>query len=648
MEEHSAASAKTVRARVLRAAIAAGALLMLVVGIIGTRLLTVRAAASPAFVQVGSSVEVSNLQARLATYHFQGQHNPNDALTVEIALQPNNQKVTALLNHLYTVGDPLYHHWLTSQQYEQEFVPKVDLSYFTKRGFSIHPSSDSPFLVNLTGTYGMAESAFGVTINNYRDSHGRPVYSYTSLPHVPYTLAGSVAGVIGLENAWQAHPFNNTPHAMVNGKKPSYGGGPGGNGLTPNQIRGIYNVSPVYATTSGQGKTLAVFELSEYTHHDISIYESYFGIPSLTPSDIYVDGGPCDPTLLQGAPCSYGAAEVELDIELQLAVAPKLAGIEVYNGPNSNQGVIDTYAKIAHDNTADAISTSWGSCEAVTPSSVFTPEYYAFRQMEAQGQSIFAAAGDNGAFDCLGGYAGAPYPAVAGTIQVDDPASDPDMTAVGGTSFLFTYDPAANQHPAYPTGKEYVWNTINACTNNVNAAMGPCPYGAGGGGDSRLWAIDGYQWGTGVINSYSRKYPFCSQKVNTYCREVPDISMNADPNSGYVIYCTDAGGGCPSAFGYYIGWEQYGGTSTAAPLWAGIAALVDGYHHARQGSFAFKLYATAAKHPTILHDIATGGIFTLNGKTYDVYSNGYFPTTKGYDMATGMGTPNVTIFVEQL
>src|SRR4029079_6648393 len=143
-----------------------------------------------------------------------------------------------------------------------------------------------------------------------------------------------------------------------------------------------------------------------------------------------------------------------------------------------------------------------------------------------------SASGDNGAYDCLGEVA----PPTDKTLAVDDPSSNPLMTALGGTSFFDTFDPGTTAHPTYPTGKEYVWNTLNNCSNNdfvvdgvdISEAFGGvlCPFGADGGGNSQLWPKAPWQTGAGTKSSASTFGASCGQAKNVECREVPDISLN--------------------------------------------------------------------------------------------------------------------------
>ncbi len=396
--------------------------------------------------------------------------------------------------------------------------------------------------------------------------------------------------------------------------------------------------------------------MSGYTAADITTYENQFFGASENVSlvDINVDGGPVTPVCPTGdecgpfgpPPCANGCdsadysgdVEVEADIEMQLALAPKIDRILVYNAPNDFNGTteVNEYYRIASDDLADSISTSWGLCEQDAGLSMIEAELVAFMQMAAQGQSIFSAAGDTGAFDCLRG-SGFTGPAV------DDPSSQPFVTAVGGTSFG-SFDPGSNLHPSYPSGFETVWNVLNACSaNNLNACG---TTGAGGGGVSTVWARPSYQSGPGVISSLSQQAPYCSQAATgQFCREVPDVSANADEYTPYAEYCTGdpkTNSTCATFSGGLTppGWFGIGGTSLSSPLWSGVIALWDSLHGARFGNANANLYELLRSdtYRSFFHDIT--------GKNQTENNNGLYPTTPNYDMATGIGTPRISAIDE--
>jgi kumamolisin len=329
--------------------------------------------------------------------------------------------------------------------------------------------------------------------------------------------------------------------------------------LSPNDIRKAYNFTGVSA--NGSGQTLALFELAPYASSDVNAYVSYFGLPSITLQNVLVDGGPgCT---------GCGEDEVTLDIELQNAIAPGASKIIVYEGPNTWTGIVDTYNKIATDNLAKQISTSWGAWEGYPGSTVRSSENAIFQQMAAHGQSIYAASGDCGA-----------YATCSSTIGVQDPASQPYMVGVGGTTLYLTGDGSYSHESA--------WS-------------------GSGGGVSIEWSIPAWQQGIGTA-------------VSATMRNVPDISLDADPNTGYSIY-------------YKGGWHIYGGTSCASPLWAAFTARVNQVQTANGKStlgFANPLIysiAKGARYNTDFHDITTG-------------NNQYYSAGTGYDNATGWGSFN--------
>jgi len=280
--------------------------------------------------------------------------------------------------------------------------------------------------------------------------------------------------------------------------------------------------------------------------------------------------------IAQGVKYGGGRSEVTLDIELMIATAPAVTKIQIYLSPNTNALSLQMLYQIAEDNTAKSISTSWGIDENQISAAYKNSENQAFQQMAAGGQSFFAAAGDDGAFD-------------AGTraLLVDDPASQPFVTGAGGTTLKLT-----------PTGtyeSETTWWT-------------PDNRWGGGGGISLYWPLPSYQ--SGVLGAGS--------KGSQTFRNVPDVAMNANPSTGYPIYLTGR-------------WYVYGGTSCAAPIWAAFMGIVNQYRSANNFStigFANpKLYAVgmSANYNSAFHDITVG-------------TNGYYHAVTGYDLATGWGS----------
>jgi Pro-kumamolisin, activation domain len=342
--------------------------------------------------------------------------------------------------------------------------------------------------------------------------------------------------------------------------------GPSG-GYTPTELRTAYDVNPlISAGYDGTGQTVAIFELDGYKSSDVDTYLSHYGLGSGKYTNVLVDGA----TTAAGS----GAGEVELDMEVVSALAPG-ATQKIYIGPNSGSGVNDTYNRIVTDNVAKVVSISWGLCEASSGTSELQALDNIFKQGAAQGISFFSASGDSGAYDCGGS-----------TLGVDSPSGDPYVTGVGGTTL------STGSGGSY--SKESTWS-------------------GSGGGYSSYFAKPSYQTGTGISSSNKRG--------------VPDVSTDADPNSGYSVYCTVGAGG----------WSVFGGTSAAAPSWSAIAADTNSYLVGQKkavlgnaNATLYRLFNTSQTYAAY-HDITSG-------------NNQYYNAAAGYDPATGIGTPDAWNF----
>jgi hypothetical protein len=229
---------------------------------------------------------------------------------------------------------------------------------------------------------------------------------------------------------------------------------------------------------------------------------------------------------------------------------------------------------------------------------------------------------------------------------------------VGGTSFEGD-NPGVNPHPAYPSHVETVWNVRNLCNTTDNEGGDPGPLsgffwcattGAGGGGSSQFWGRPFYQHAPGVNNpftTYANGTTQCSlATTGTPCREVPDVSANADEFTPYAEFCTanadTPGSGCGfSANQTPPGWFGIGGTSMSTPVWSANSSDRDSFHGRRSGNIYPLLYLLDNFVPRrYFHDIT--GIGPLQAVAT---GNGLFPTTPGFDEATGIGTPRMALLI---
>jgi subtilase family serine protease len=601
-------------------------------------------------------------------------------MTIEVVLAPSNEpQLNELLTSLYDSTGANYQQWLGTGEFNSRFAPSdaqiaAVQNHLQSYGLNIQATS-SPFLVRASGPSAAVAAAFGTSIHNYRNDKGTTYFSNASEVRLPASVVAVVRGIVGLSNTVRLHTHIVRPARHFSAPPPSceapyptaaqqfnfenngvsfpagYGGGPGCNGLTPAQTNSIYGAPDFGPSAQGAGVKLAVFELSAYQRSDIETWAHQFYGRGYTPPlvDITVDGGPLNPICPAGDTCPpdfngySGDIEVDADIETQLAVSPAAQHILVYNAPNdfTGQTELDEYAQIASDNRADVISSSWGECENDAGAGYVQAEDLIFKQMALQGQSMFGAAGDTGAFDCIRSD---------GTtiVNVDDPPSQPWVTSVGGTSFE-SFNPNANPNPNYPYGIETVWNTDDLC--NTSASEGGTPgttwcalTGAGGGGNSQFWGRPSYQQGPGITNSktaYGNGTTNCSLAAKgTPCREVPDISANADEYTPYAEYCTGSASTAFSTCATFSGgqtppgWFGIGGTSLSSPLWSAIIANRVGFRNHRVGNANPLLY--------LMYNVGRQQYFNdITGEGQRTNNNGLFPTTPGYDLATGIGTPKM-------
>ena len=528
-----------------------------------------------------------------------------------VALSPRDP--SALARYASAVSEPgssLYRHFLTVAQFRARFAPtdqQIAAVEGSLRSHGLAPGSVTAngLLIPVSASAGRLASAFGTSFAQVKLRSGRTAFANTRAPQFDASVASLIQGVIGLDTLTHPHALSlDLPHvsgahsrlavahatAATGGPQPcsaASSAAPGQDAYTANEIASAYNFNSLYgAGDEGAGIKVALFELEPNSTSDVAAYQSCYGT-SATVTYIKEDGG---------AGSGSGQGEAALDIEDVIGLAPQ-ATVDVYQAPNSNTGLIDNYTAIVDNDTDKVVSTSWGECESSSGSTIISEEGTLFEQAATQGQTIYAAAGDDGSTDCG-----------TSSLAVDDPASQPYVTGVGGLHMSTTSYP--------PT--ESVWNDSTTAT------------GAGGGGVSISHTMPSYQSGApsslNVINSHSSGSQ-CGAPSGSYCREVPDVSADADPYTGYPIY-------------YEGSWTGIGGTSAAAPLWAAFTALVDASSSCAGKSIGFAnplLYnAAASAYSSDFTDVTSGN----NDYTPDLYAGGLYPAGTGYDMASGLGSPD--------
>jgi kumamolisin len=488
----------------------------------------------------------------------------------------NQEELEALIQAIHDPSNKNYGKYLTTDEFIERFAPAQEdydmlIAYAQELGLTVNSTHSNRILLTMSGSTQAIESALNLNLHQYQLSSGRKFHVPNNDPELPVHIAAVITGVVGLDSHAVRRPYSRKKNAHAqqasSETRRAFPSGPNG-GFSPSDLVTAYKLGSI--SEKGSGQIIALFELADYQDSDINDYANYFGLPAPKLKRVLVDGG---------SGKNVFDPEVALDIELALALAPQ-SQIYVYEGPNSEQGVLDTYNQIAKDNIAKQVSTSWGMGEDMSSIQSLQAENAIFQQMAAQGQSIYAAAGDSGAYDDYSSdYSKA--------LVVDDPASQPYVVSVGGTSL--TVNPTSGLYI-----NESVWND----------SLGN---GAGGGGVSRVWSIP--SWQANVLTTYSKTH-----------RNVPDVSLNADPNTGYAIY-------------YEGQWMIYGGTSCAAPLWAAFTALVN------QQLASISKPALGFANP-IFYTLCGGTSYVTNFHDITLGNNLYYAAHTGYDNASGWGSFN--------
>src|SRR3989442_9365313 len=506
-----------------------------------------------------------------------GPARPGRLMTVTVSLALRNEP--RLQAFIARVSDPrsrAHGQYLTPAQFSALYGPTPGqvqqvADHLRASGLRVMSVSPNRTLVQARGAVSAVEAAFGVTISDWHDrEQNRDFFGNDTQPTLPASLVPLVVGVAGLNNHYQRHRTSREPVSLPSSA------GPGG-GYTPTDLRSAFDTGPLETSlVPGSGPALGLFELDTFNQANISMYDANYGLLAVPPNVVTVDSGPTP---------NGGEVEVELDIEVMHALAPS-SPITVWEGPNTDDGALNTYNAMVVSDSTPSNSTSWGICEPNTTAAEMTALDNVFKQAAAQGQRFLAASGDFGAYDCAANKTN------ASLIAVDSPAGDPTIPGVAGSALT------AASSGAY--GSEVAWSNTTR-TPNLGS----------GGGLSTQFSIPSWQTRPGVQNSYSNRKP-----------QGPDAALDADPRTGYSVYVTDSAG---------TGWRQYGGTSAGAPAWAAITALANQYansQHEPNLGFAnptpYRLGSSQPPYPAF-HDVTSGG-------------NLYYPATSGWDFATGWGS----------
>jgi kumamolisin len=590
----------------------------------------------------------------------------NSQVTVTVALNLSNRdQLEQLVQSVYTRGDPSYHKFLTPQQFRQRFGPSAAIisavtKHFQSLGLSV--SQTAAAQLHVTGTPDAIGKAFAVELHAYQAPASSSGHSFryrapVGEAKIPAALAASVHTVLGLDTRPRFVPHSRRAPARFQAKNsaPNTPNAPGD--WTVQDFAIYYDVNPLYKKgLDGKGQTVGIVTLASFTPSDAFSYWNSLGldVKANRIKEVQVDGGSGPPS------DASGSDETTLDVQQSGGLAPG-AKILVYEAPNTDQGFVDAFAAAIDSNQADTISTSWGEWEYLTGSAdiadgpVVNPvtrrhatsmkaEDDLFIQAALQGQSLYAASGDCGALDA---YEIFTPPDFNNVLAVDDPGSQRFITSAGGTTLPGKQKFGGGLNVNIAQEQAWGWDyliPICAAQGFDPVSCGIFP-GGGGGGVSVLTQRPFYQMGiAGMSNSVKNQSlldltqdppaDLADLPGNFAGRNVPDISLNADPDTGYILpYTSDQTGFSVEEFG--------GGTSFVAPQLNGITALYAQALGHRVGLLNVPLYQLLRSgnpyngNKAPLRDITQG-------------DNWFFNANKAYDQATGVGVPDVANLLEAL
>ncbi len=538
-------------------------------------------------------------------------------LSMRIDLNPSHrEELEALLAVQQDPNSPSYHQWLKSGEFDRRFGPDTATrdaiaQWLNQQGFAVSQSSNGRAL-KFAATVEQAQRAFSISIAS---PDGGKHYGNLGDPTVPAQFAGAIAFIDGLDNLRAAHtPLHAVPGSPADDTSSVAVGGPaeklsGKTGFGPQDFYTFYDVNSLLkgTITGTGGGCIGLIEVSDYPDAGLTNFDKAFKLATPTITRVIAPDS-------DNPGQNSRAGETMLDVEYSHTFSPG-AAIDVYIADpatysgNLIEATVDALDTAVSQNTCSALSISIESCGF--PSTYYTGALHTtYMKAASQGQTVFVAEGDEGAaefqFDASTDTCG-----LGTSRNVNELASDPNVTSIGGTQFKPDYNSAGDDVGFVA---ESVWNEPQFLPEEI---------GSGGGGASTVWT--------------KSEAPF--QATGTPAdgaRDVPDISMEAA--------CVT-----PGAFSVFPGQKTGNnvsccacGTSLGAPVWAGIAELmVQSNSNQRLGSINTKLYELGN-----LQDTDTTGIrdCTMGNNNYDGVTG--FDAVTGYDQASGWGTPDVTTFVD--
>jgi pseudomonalisin len=570
-------------------------------------------------------------------------------LTFVLSRSPELQaSFTQLLEDQQNPNSASYHQWLTPQQVGEQYGPtQHDVDAFTtwlgSQGLTVLHTAPSRMFVDTVAPASAVARALSTSFHSYDDA-GQPRLSASTDPTIPAAFASVVSSVTGLadlaivpmhhsETVPMASLSASTTQAETTGPRPQFTSSGGLHYITPGDFATIFNVRGLYSVGyTGTGQKIAIIGRSRIVASDVAAFEAKTGLVSNVVNTIIPPTG-VDP----GITLNGDEGEAILDVQRAIGTAPGAQVDLVVSGSAGGFNGLYVAAQYEVQTLRDPImNISFGACEAYAGPSQVALWDTLFAQAASEGISVFVSSADSGAATCNTQFG---TPQANQFRSINYICSSSYATCVGGTQL------------AQGTNGTPYWSTTNG--SDFSSALGYIPEGAwnepgvntphvvagGGGGASIYIPKPSWQTGTGVPTDGAR--------------DVPDLSFPSASNAAYFICYASSGGDCSNNF-----FSMFYGTSAAAPAMAGITALMNQKTGSSQGNMNPLLYRLAANSPSAFHDATpassgvscdvsiaskcnntTPGLNSLSGGVV-----GYALTT-GYDQATGLGSLDVSNFV---
>jgi kumamolisin len=502
---------------------------------------------------------------------------------------------------MYTPGSPTFRQYLTPDQIVQRYAlsdaqVQTVRSWLTQHGFSIVSIDPLRMGISVQAPVGVIERALNIKLQSYTIA-GYQFFLQQSDPVISGPVAAFIQSVVGLDSF--AFPVFKPPFSLA------YEGASNGttcakyginHSLTSAKLAAAYQLNQLYQQNfMGQGMTIGVAEFGDpFDPRDVAAYAACAGVGTPNIKTIDVDGH-----LAPGA----GQGEAALDLEMIAGLAPKAQILDYQSALNNTsfaQALIDVFNRVAADHKIQVLSVSYGTGESAFSNSEQDAVNRSLRNLAAEGISVFISSGDCAAFANR----------ITHIAMVSFPASAPYAIAIGGTHLQVSDSNKRTSEDVWSGG-----DSAPVCSNE---------WGSGGGvSQNPDFRRPAWQTGPGTTN----RYDGASSLVLTIdlnlvsapngLRQVPDVAAAAYPNISV----------------YYQGkWYNFGGTSAAAPMFAAGVLLVDQALQQKGKALlgGVPAFYTLANHPGSFHpytDISRG-------------NNLFYPATKGWDYATGWGSPN--------